>query len=133
MVVRLLSTIVFRRLCTNEKRSDSSLQSEQSCLSPHSFLCALLPRFSFGTYPSEGSTFLAILFLCISRRKTTAKQSLFLRSNLPPCIVAPPYSPDRPPLMVKGLYYKLAIDSFLGNYRILANSNSVIPRSNYCM
>ena len=31
-----------------EKRSDTSLQSEQRSNSPHSFLCALLPRFSFG-------------------------------------------------------------------------------------
>ena len=33
-----------------EKRSDTSLQSEQSSNSPRSFLCALLPRFSIGYY-----------------------------------------------------------------------------------
>ena len=33
---------------SHEKRSDTSLQSEQRSNSPHSFLCALLPRFSFG-------------------------------------------------------------------------------------
>ena len=33
---------------SHEKRSDTSLQSEQRYFSPLSFLCALLPRFSFG-------------------------------------------------------------------------------------
>ena len=43
MVVRLLPT---------EKRSDTSLQSEQNSFSPLSFLCALLSRFSCWQHPT---------------------------------------------------------------------------------
>ena len=45
------------------------------------------------------------------KNKTVTNPSVFLRSNPPPCIVVPPYSPIHPPLMV--IYSHVAINDKL--------------------
>ncbi len=89
------------RTYITEKRADHSLRDEQGSIRPRSFLCAVAPRFSVDVGSWQH------LFLGCNKvigriyLKVILHYSVFVAS----LVVVPPYNPDHPPLMVKGLYY----------------------------
>ena len=97
------------RTYITEKRADHSLRDEQGSVRPRSFLCAVAPMFSvdvgswqhlfFGCNKVIGRIYLKVIL----------HYSVFVAS----LVVDPPYNPDRPPLMVKGLYYNRANKIFI--------------------
>ena len=95
LLLRCERLMRFASAMFHEKRSDTSLQSEQKSNSPLSFLCALLPRFSFGHS----------LASCENGRHNS---NVAVRQQL----VSSPSGKAKyfhPPQNVKGLYYNVAI------------------------